>query len=265
MVMRPTSLPSSTTSSFSMRCLCKSCLARSLETPGVTVTSSLVISTETGLVEVLLEADVARGEDSDRGVPLDDRHAGDVVLAHDAEPPRASDCAGRAVTGASTMPLSARFTRSTSRACSSGGRFLWRMPIPPSRAMVMAVLASVTESIAAERNGMFSSISRVSCVLVVDVLGEDLAVPGGEENIVEGECFAELRSQHWARSSTPNRARRARELPHATSVGGRRPEGRSALPCAHAGALVSLAELVRRRGRGGPDERRDQPGSRARR
>jgi hypothetical protein len=52
------------------------------------------------------------------------------------------------------------------------------MPIPPSRAMVMAVLASVTESIAAERNGMFSSISRVSCVLVSTSLGRTSLYPG---------------------------------------------------------------------------------------
>ena len=38
-----------------------------------------------GLIEVLLEADVARREDADRALALDDGHAGDVVLAHDAE------------------------------------------------------------------------------------------------------------------------------------------------------------------------------------
>ena len=42
------------------------------------------------LIEVLLEADVARGEDADRVVALDDRHAADVVLAHDRRAPRAA-------------------------------------------------------------------------------------------------------------------------------------------------------------------------------
>ena len=38
-----------------------------------------------GLVEVLLEADVARREDADGPVALGDRDAADVVLAHDLE------------------------------------------------------------------------------------------------------------------------------------------------------------------------------------
>jgi hypothetical protein len=59
------------------------------------------------------------------------------------------------------MPLSARLTFSTSRACSSGEKFLCTTPMPPSRAIVTAVRHSVTVSIAALRIGMFSLRSRV--------------------------------------------------------------------------------------------------------
>ena len=82
-----------------------------------------------------------------------------------------NDCAGPSVTGAKTIPLSARFTRSTSRACSPGVRFLWTMPSPPSRAIVMAARASVTESIAALTSGMVSSISASRRVRVSTSLG----------------------------------------------------------------------------------------------
>jgi hypothetical protein len=60
--------------------------ARSFETPGGTVTSSLVISSLDGLIEVLLEAQVAaRREDADRLAVLHHGQAADVVLAHDVE------------------------------------------------------------------------------------------------------------------------------------------------------------------------------------
>jgi hypothetical protein len=78
-------LPPSTTSSFSMRCAWSSSFARSFETPGGTVTSSLRHQRGDRLIEVLLEADVARREDADGRVVLDHGHAADVVLAHHAE------------------------------------------------------------------------------------------------------------------------------------------------------------------------------------
>ena len=60
------------------------------------------------------------------------------------------------------MPLSARFTRSTSRAWSAGDRFLCKMPMPPARAMAMAARPSVTESMAALTRGTCSGMVRVS-------------------------------------------------------------------------------------------------------
>ncbi len=51
------------------------------------------------------------------------------------------------------MPLSERFTRSTWAHCASIGMFLWMIPIPPSRAMAIAIRCSVTVSMAAETRG----------------------------------------------------------------------------------------------------------------
>ena len=52
------------------------------------------------------------------------------------------------------MPDSAFLTFVTSRACCSTVMFLWMTPMPPSRAMQIAVAASVTVSIADESSGM---------------------------------------------------------------------------------------------------------------
>ena len=68
-----------------MRCLCRSSRASSAFTPGDDGDELRRHQRADRLIEVLLEADVARGEDADGRVALDDRHAGDVVLAHDGE------------------------------------------------------------------------------------------------------------------------------------------------------------------------------------
>ena len=62
------------------------------------------------------------------------------------------------------MPLSDFLTLSTSKAWASTDIFLWIMPMPPSRAMQIAVLDSVTESIAALSSGVLSFISFVNQV-----------------------------------------------------------------------------------------------------
>ncbi len=61
-------------------------------------------------------------------------------------------------------PFSERFTMSTCSACWLMDIFLWMMPMPPSRAMAMAMRYSVTVSIAALIRGMFSCIFLVSRV-----------------------------------------------------------------------------------------------------
>jgi hypothetical protein len=69
---------------------------------------------------------------------------------------------GPSVIGFRIIPLSLRFTRSTSAACRSIVMFLWITPMPPPRAMAMAMSASVTVSMAAETSGMLSGMERVS-------------------------------------------------------------------------------------------------------
>ena len=68
--------------------------------------------------------------------------------------------------------------------------------MPPSRAIAMAARASVTESIAALTSGMLSSMPPREPRPHVDVLGEDLAVRGDEEDVVERQALAELVVEH---------------------------------------------------------------------
>ncbi len=72
---------------------------------------------------------------------------------------------GPRVIGFRIMPLSERLTRSTSAAWRSIGMFLCRTPIPPNRAMAMAISDSVTVSIAAEMTGTLSEMARVKRVV----------------------------------------------------------------------------------------------------
>ena len=65
---------------------------------------------------------------------------------------------GPTVIGSRTTPLSNFLTRRTLSAWTSGGRFRWTMPMPPSSARAMASRASVTMSIAADTMGMLSAI-----------------------------------------------------------------------------------------------------------
>ncbi len=69
------------------------------------------------------------------------------------------------------MPLSDRFTRSTSDAWSSIERFLWITPMAPCCAMAMAISLSVTVSMAAESSGTLSVMCFVSRVLTSTCAG----------------------------------------------------------------------------------------------
>src|SRR5215213_1245273 len=82
------------------------------------------------------------------------------------------------VMGLTTIPLSKRFTWRTAAACSSMPRLRWSTPMPPNWASAIAMSASVTVSIAEDRIGMLSGISRVSCVLVSAWLGSTLDSSG---------------------------------------------------------------------------------------
>ena len=73
---------------------------------------------------------------------------------------------GPSVIGFRIIPLSLRFTRSTSAAWRSTGMFLCITPMPPARAIAMAMSASVTVSMAAETSGMLREMVRVKRLAV---------------------------------------------------------------------------------------------------
>ena len=76
--------------------------------------------------------------------------------------------------GLTTMPLSKRFTWRTAAACASTSMLRWSTPIPPSCAIAIAMSASVTVSMAEDRTGILSGISRVNWVRVSAWLGSTL-------------------------------------------------------------------------------------------
>ena len=61
------------------------------------------------------------------------------------------------------------------------------MPMPPSRARAIAIRASVTVSMAAERIGMAREIDLVNRVAVLAVAGSTVGLGGNEQHVVEGQ------------------------------------------------------------------------------
>ena len=68
--------------------------------------------------------------------------------------------------------------------------------MPPSRAMVMAVRLSVTESMAAREERDVELETSAKAGLHVDVLREHVAVGGDEQDVVERQALAELVVEH---------------------------------------------------------------------
>src|SRR5688572_14222502 len=85
---------------------------------------------------------------------------------------------GATVIGLTIIPLSDRFTRSTSSAWSSMDRFLWMMPMPPCCAMAIAISDSVTVSIAALSSGTFNLMFLVSRVVTSTCAGRTVECRG---------------------------------------------------------------------------------------
>ncbi|SHQ37220.1 Uncharacterised protein [Mycobacteroides abscessus subsp. abscessus] len=86
--------------------------------------------------------------------------------------------AGEQVTGLVTIPASDRFTVSTWPAWSSTERLRCSTPMPPARAIAMAIRASVTVSIAELTSGTFSLIRLVSC--------DEVSAPAGSTSDAAG-------------------------------------------------------------------------------
>ena len=83
------------------------------------------------IVELLLEAQVAAGDDADQLLAVDHRHAGDVVRARESACTSRIEVCGPTVIGSRITPASNFLTRRTSAAWRSIVMFLWMMPMPP--------------------------------------------------------------------------------------------------------------------------------------
>src|SRR5216117_1689825 len=163
MVMRPFRMPcASTTGSFSMRCCARIRSASSRVVPTGAVTSrSLVIASRIGRSSSrsnwrsrLVMIPTSRPASSTIGTPeMRNRSISRTASRTGRSGPR--------VMGWRIIHDSLRLTRSTSAAWRSIGMFLWITPIPPSRAMAIAISASVTVSMAAATSGMLRGMPRV--------------------------------------------------------------------------------------------------------
>ena len=196
-IMPLSSKSSSTTSTFSMRCLCSSASTSSFGAFSRTVISRScgVMTVETGASSFVSKRRSRCVTMPTAFVPIDDRHAGDVLgarqLEHFADGLVGRD-RDRIVDHAALELLDPAALRAPG---ASMLMFLWMMPMPPSCAIVMARRASVTVSMAADRIGRFRRIVRVSCVLEIDVARQDIGVRRDQEHVVESECF--LEDTHW--------------------------------------------------------------------
>jgi len=154
---------SSTTSTFSIRCLCSSASTSSFGAFSRTVTSRAcgVITEDTGASSFVSKRKSRWVTMPTTFVPSTTGTPEMFFARVNARTSRIVICGGTLI-GSLITPLSNFFTRLTWRACSSIDMFLWMMPMPPSCAIVIASRDSVTVSIAAETIGRFRRICRVS-------------------------------------------------------------------------------------------------------
>ena len=154
------------------------------------------------------------------------------------------------VTGSVTMPASDRLTRSTWWAWSSIERLRCRTPMPPSRAIAMAIRASVTVSIAAETSGTAHADLAGQPGGGVHLGRDDVGLAGQEQDVVEGQRQRGQRAVSSAASSSRRRGsshgscyRRLVARP------GRRRQRVAALPARSCRPSTPRRSRSRRRGR----------------
>src|SRR6266545_869048 len=172
-VIRPWSRPASSTSgSFSTLCWRSRASAPSLLTPTGAVTRGILVMMSRTSAPLSVTKRVSRLVTMPSSAPpLPTTGAPEIrYRAHSASTSR-SVSSGEQVIGLVTIPASERLTRSTWAACSSIGRLRCSTPMPPWRAMAIAIRASVTVSMALDTSGTASSTLRVSRLWVVDPLG----------------------------------------------------------------------------------------------
>src|SRR6202158_1514984 len=172
-VMRPRSVPfSSTTGSFSIRCLPRIASASSSVVPNGAVTRFFdVIASRSGRSRfrsnwrsLLVMIPTSCPSRFTMGTP-------EILNRLIRATASRSVPSGESVIGLSIIPLSDRLTRSTSAAWRSIDMFLWMTPIPPARAIAIAISDSVTVSIAADAKGTLSVIPRVNSEVVLTSFG----------------------------------------------------------------------------------------------
>ena len=96
-------------------------------------------------------------------------------------------CSGEREKGSVITPFSERFTLSTSSACSFTDIFLWIIPMPPWRAMAIAILCSVTVSMLALIIGMFkvmALVRRVDRSTIFGVTSEYAGTNNTSSNVI---------------------------------------------------------------------------------
>src|ERR1051326_299370 len=204
MVMRPLRSPClSTTGSFSMRCLASSRSASSSVVPtGAVISFSFVITSRIGRSS-------SRSNCKSRFVMMPTSLPAPSTIGTPEILKRTMSCcasrsgrSGPSVIGFMIMPDSLRFTRSTSAACRSIDMFLWMTPMPPWRAIAIAISDSVTVSIAADTIGIFKGMARVKRLVTLTLRG----------------CTVEGRGT--SRTSSKVRATSGRKVPMAEVTGG---------------------------------------------
>ena len=164
-VISPFRLPSSSTiGSFSFLALARILFASSNVIPSFAVTSPSEVMDSL----IFLEKSVSNFRSRFVMIPTSLRPSviGTPEIRYFAIRSFASSsvCSGERKKGSVITPFSERFTLSTSSACASIDIFLWMIPIPPWRAIAIAILCSVTVSIPALIIGIFNTIFFVRCV-----------------------------------------------------------------------------------------------------
>ena len=171
-------------------------MASSWPTLSRTVTSlSLVISSETFCRRVGGKAHVAVGEDADElagaavAAALDHRNAGNVVLLHQRQRvgERRVRLDGDRVHHHAGFEL---LHLAHLRGLLSGSRLRWMTPMPPACAMAIAMLASVTVSMAEATIGILSDDVARDARADIDVRRQDIGQAGLQQHVVEGVSFA---------------------------------------------------------------------------
>ena len=179
-VIRPRSRPAASTSgSFSTLCRCSRLSASSLVTPTGAVISGILVITSRTLAAGSVTNRMSRLVTMPTRMPSGSTTGTPEIryLPHSPSTWR-SVSSGLQVIGLVIIPDSDRFTRSTCMAWSSSERLRCSTPIPPSRAIAIAIRASVTVSMALDTSGMESSTLRVIRVMVFTRLGTTSDSPG---------------------------------------------------------------------------------------